>query len=171
MGIAHRWRRALVHGVHQRLCSPFGRCPQETLVLESPTKVVSLRRRIGEVVGGRGEGQDEAAKRDNRPGLAISELERLRWLIVQAMDNLAEQVLGQIQTTRDIAEQTESLLLQVQLPGTEPEPGDRTEHHLRQVRNQIEEAIRNIPESSWDDFAQTCTQLARTVRRVQDVVD
>jgi hypothetical protein len=171
MGIAHRWRRTLVHGVHQAALQSFRPLPAGDPDVGITDKVVSLRKRIGEVVGGRGEGQDEAAKRDNRPGLAISELERLRWLIVQAMDNLAEQVLGQIQTTRDIAEQTESLLLQVQLPGTEPEPGDRTEHHLRQVRNQIEEAIRNIPESSWDDFAQTCTQLARTVRRVQDVVD
>jgi hypothetical protein len=120
-------------------------------------------------VGGRGESQDiAAAGQESRAELLQGELERLRWVIVQAMDTLAEQVLGQIQTTRDVAEQTESLLRDVRSLAPEGEANHQSELHLRQIRDQIEEAFRNLPESTWDDFGETCAQLARTLRRAHE---
>jgi hypothetical protein len=96
-----------------------------------------------------------------------SELERLRWLVVQTMDGLAGQVLDQIQITRGMAEQAEERLNELRLVSAGTQPPDSSEVHLRQVSVQIEEAMRDLPEHTWNEFAQTCTQLARTVRRLQ----
>jgi hypothetical protein len=96
-----------------------------------------------------------------------TELERLRWLIVQTMNGLSEEVLEQIQTTRRMAEQTETVLVELACTQTEQSTANAAERHLRQVSLQIEEAMRNLPADAWDDFARTCVQLARTLARLQ----
>src|SRR5258707_1126104 len=82
-----------------------------------------------------------------------TELERLRRLVVQTMDSLAEQVLDQIQTTRSIADRTEEVLDEVRSANAGAAPVDASEVHLQRASALIEDAMRNLPESSWDEFA------------------
>lgn len=110
----------------------------------------------------------DAEGEGHTPESLEAELARLRWLVVHAMNEMAEQVLDQIQTTRGVAQQTDSLLAEVKRTTAYTRRVEGDEPHLRQVCSQIEEAIRDLPERSWDDYAQTCTQLARTLRRLHD---
>jgi hypothetical protein len=104
-------------------------------------------------------------QREQDPEAARAELARLHWLIVQTMNGLAEEILAQIQATRAMAAQTEALLTDVD-DVTSDELGVE-QRHLRLLSAQIEQAMQELPETAWDDFARTCVQLARTVARVQ----
>jgi hypothetical protein len=68
-------------------------------------------------------------------------LERLQTLVIQTMDSLAEQVLGQIQTTRGIAEQTDMLIRQLHVVTADPPAGDASESHRRHGRDQGEATL------------------------------
>ncbi len=109
--------------------------------------------------------EDPTARRLAAEALA-SELDRLQSLIVQTMDLLAEQVLDQIQVTRGLATRTEAVASDL-ASATRSEPSHaQSDIHLRRVQTQIERALRELPESAWDQFAGICTQTARAIQRL-----
>ena len=99
-----------------------------------------------------------------------AELVRLRRLIVASMDRLAEEVLDQIQTTRSMADETESLLHKLR-GGPITQNADESDNHLQQVTARIVKAMRDIPESSWDAYVDMFVDLVRFTRGVHDAAD
>src|SRR5262249_33873755 len=99
-----------------------------------------------------------------------AELVRLRRLIVASMDRLAEEVLDQIQTTRSMADETESLLHKLR-GGPITQDTDESANHLRHITEQIVKAMRGIPESSWDAYVDMCLDLVWFMRGVHDAAD
>jgi len=99
-----------------------------------------------------------------------AELVRLRRLIVASMDRLAEEVLDQIQTTRSMADETESLLHKLR-GGPVTQNADESDNHLQQVTARIVKAMRDIPESSWDAYVDMFVDLVRFTRGVHDAAD
>lgn len=108
-------------------------------------------------------GGDESGSFESRETLTSlqTSLERLRLLVIQTIDALADGVLGQIQTSRGIVEQIDALLGEVRQVTAQTPTVTASESHLREVSAQIEEAIRDMPESNWDTYAHICAQLAR----------
>ena len=99
-----------------------------------------------------------------------AELVRLRRLIVASMDRLAEEVLDQIQTTRSMADETESLLHELR-GGPITQNADESDNHLQQVTARIVKAMRDVPESSWDAYVDMFVDLVRFTRGVHDAAD
>src|SRR5260370_37267339 len=109
---------------------------------------------------------EDGRRGDGRiPDSLEGELERLRLLVVHTMDGLAEQVLGQIQRTRGIAQQTDSVLAELRRVTAEVESVDKSQVRLRRVLTQIEDVVHDLPESTWDEYAQACAQLARLLAK------
>jgi hypothetical protein len=101
----------------------------------------------------------------HNPELLAIEIERLCWLTAQTMDGLADTLLGQIQTVRDVARDTQMILDDL------PRASDSTTGNLRDARlarlaEEIEEVIRDLPEPLWDPFVQVCRELAQSLRRL-----
>src|ERR1700694_2721785 len=73
------------------------------------------------------------------------EVLRLRQQVVRTMDHLAGQVLDQIQTTRGLADATESLLIQIKEAGAADPSQGGVEVRLRRLSSEIEEGIAGLP--------------------------
>ena len=99
-----------------------------------------------------------------------AELVRLRRLIVVSMDRLAEEVLDQIQTTRSMADETESLLDKLR-GGSPTQNTEESANHLRQATARIVKIMHDIPERSWDAYVDMCVDLARFTRGVHESAD
>jgi hypothetical protein len=105
-----------------------------------------------------------AAARELDAGLA--ELQRL---LIQTLDQLAERVLGQIQTTRTLADQTAAQRAQMlaAIPAVD-EAAQVMEAHLRRLSWRFNDALRNLPEQHWDSFVDTCIQIADLLREAEE---
>jgi hypothetical protein len=101
-----------------------------------------------------------------------AELAEVQRLIVQLMDRLAEQVLGQIQDTRSMADQIEAM--RAQLRTAAPPHDDAahlTEAHLRRLSWRFSDALRGLPEYQWDGFVDSCVQLAQMLQHAEQLAD
>jgi hypothetical protein len=101
-----------------------------------------------------------------------SELVELQRLVMQLMDRLAEQVLDQIQNTRTMADETDSARakLRASLP-TEDDAAHLSEAHLRRLSRRFNDALRDLPEYQWDNFADTCIQIGQMLQRAERSAD
>ena len=100
-------------------------------------------------------------------GSVDQELERVREHLVTTLDDLAEKVLGQIQTTRGMLDVADSLLFGVRRLGPLSPPAgsqDPAEAHLRRLSVDLVEALRELPEWMQDGYVDTCRELARGLR-------
>jgi hypothetical protein len=108
-------------------------------------------------------GESSGSLEDYRRELE-QEVLRLRQHVVHVMNRLAGQVLDQIQTTRGLADATESLLIEIKGSGAADHPQGGVEARLRWLSSKIEEAMRELPEPLWERYTQSCKELARTMR-------
>src|SRR4030081_2124392 len=92
------------------------------------------------------------------------EVLRLRQQVIHTMDHLAGQVLDQIQTTRGLADATESLLIQIRGVAAADHPQSGVEARRRKLSGEIEEAMRALPEPLWERYTQSCKELARLLQ-------
>ena len=101
-----------------------------------------------------------------------AEMVELQRLVVQLMDRLAEQVLGQIQNTRTMADETSSVRAQLRsaLP-PQDDAARMTEAHLRRLSWRFNDALRDLPEYHWDTYADTCIQIAQMLQRAERSAD
>ena len=107
---------------------------------------------------------------DPRTGLQL-DLERLRELLIIAMDDLAEKVLGQIQTTRAMVDVADSLLMQTGQLAPPARPPDMAEARVRRRSNELEAALRELPDWMQEGYVHTCRELARAIRSLPTRAD
>jgi hypothetical protein len=99
--------------------------------------------------------------------LEFAELQRL---IIQLMDVLAERVLDQIQTTRTMADQIAAQ--KSRLEAVLPSDGEslRAEAHLQRLSWRLKDVMRRMPAYHWDNYVDTCMQIARMVQRAEEQI-
>jgi len=100
------------------------------------------------------------------------ELAELQRLLVQSMDQLAEQVLDQIQSTRQMVDATDAIRAQLRKSSPLDDDAARlTEAHMRRLSWRFNEALRDLPEYQWDNYADACVQIAKMLQRADQAAD